>query len=119
MAKLTGMVNIAVFAAFRCVITVVLRSNAEFKPICAPHELDVLRYGWQKRQDRGKKWQRCGNDVARSAAKTARVGARLRPRRGHIHATMPGMPVTDCQSVRLVGATRLFRRRRRTVTPRQ
>src|SRR5690348_945721 len=54
---LTGMVNIAVFAAFRCVITVVLRSNAEFKPVCRERPLDVSRYGWQKRQEVATKWQ--------------------------------------------------------------
>ncbi len=51
---LTGVVNIAVFAAFRCVITVVLLSNAAFKPVCGPHALDIWCYGRQKRHDRGK-----------------------------------------------------------------
>jgi hypothetical protein len=57
LAMLTGMVNIAVFAAFRFCCGYVLLSNAEFKPFSAPWELDVSHYGWQKRQDRG-------NDVA-------------------------------------------------------
>jgi len=42
---LTGMVNIAVFAAFRCVIGIVLPLGAEFKPICAIRQLAVWRYG--------------------------------------------------------------------------
>jgi len=53
-AKLTGKVNIAVFAAFRCVIGATLRSHPEFKPRWANRQLDVSRYGWQKRQDGGK-----------------------------------------------------------------
>jgi hypothetical protein len=51
---LTGKVNIAVFAAFSCCDMCFLLSNAEFKPICRPWQLDICRYGWQKRQDRGK-----------------------------------------------------------------
>jgi hypothetical protein len=38
----------------------VLLSSREFKPVCAARELDISRYGWQKRQDRGKKRQRGG-----------------------------------------------------------
>ncbi|HST87584.1 MAG TPA: hypothetical protein VLJ14_04330, partial [Ktedonobacterales bacterium] len=68
MAMFSGVVNIAVFAAFRCVIGIALLSNAEFKPVCGPHQLDVSCYGWQRWHDRGKKRP----DVARSAAKTAR-----------------------------------------------
>jgi hypothetical protein len=48
------MVNIAVFAAFRCVIGTTLRSIAEFKAVCRDRPLDMWCYGWQKRQDRGK-----------------------------------------------------------------
>src|SRR6185437_8666066 len=55
-AMLTGMVNIAVFAAFR--IRSGRRSIAitEFKPICAIWQLDISRYGWQKRQGCGNGW---------------------------------------------------------------
>jgi len=37
-----------------------LLSTAAFKPVCGPLSLDIWRYGWQKRHDRGKKRQRCG-----------------------------------------------------------
>ena len=48
------MVNIAVFAAFYFANGTVLLSNAQFKRVCAIWQLDVSRYGWQKRHDRGK-----------------------------------------------------------------
>jgi hypothetical protein len=51
---LTGVVNIAVFAAFCCRIGHLLLSDAVFKPCCPIGQLDMWRYGWQKRQDRGK-----------------------------------------------------------------
>src|SRR5690242_6243119 len=51
MAKMTGAVNIAVFAAFAFCIRGVLLSNAAFKPVCAAHELDMSCYGRQKRQE--------------------------------------------------------------------
>jgi len=54
LAKLTGMVNIAVFAVFHIVIGNAPRLNAAFKPVCRDGPLDVSCYGWQKRQDRGK-----------------------------------------------------------------
>ena len=54
-AKLTGMVTIAVFAAFWPRVGRVLHSTAEFKQLCRPTKLDVSCYGWQKRHDRGKK----------------------------------------------------------------
>src|SRR5690242_18527685 len=57
MAMLTTQVNIAVFAAFRFVVGGVLLSDAEFKRLCGPCERDIWCYGWQKRQDRGKKRQ--------------------------------------------------------------
>jgi hypothetical protein len=63
------MVNIAVFAAFQFRVGDDLRSNAAFKPVCRQEERDIARSGWQKWQDRGKKWQR----MARWAAKTARM----------------------------------------------
>ena len=59
-AMLTGAVNIAVFAAFWPRVGRLLLSNAEFKPVCRICELDVSRYGWQKRQDPA----RSGNEVA-------------------------------------------------------
>src|SRR5579859_6733534 len=61
MAKLTGAVNFAVFAAFWPRVGSALLSNSGFKPVCGGWQLDVLGYGRQKRQDRGKKRQRCGN----------------------------------------------------------
>src|SRR6185312_17572578 len=64
---LTGMVNIAVFAAFRRVICRVLLPNAEFKLVCRPVELDMSRYGRQRWQETATKWQR----MARWAAKMA------------------------------------------------
>jgi len=45
------MVNIAVFAAFHDVIGIFLLSNPEFKPVCAIWQLDIWRYGRQKRQE--------------------------------------------------------------------
>ena len=84
-AKLTGMVNIAVFAAFRCVIRYVLLSNAAFKPVCGPRQLDVWCYGWQKRHDRGKKWQRSGT----VGGKDGRVWVDS----GHLHAASPAVAI--------------------------
>jgi hypothetical protein len=51
---LTGGVNIAVFATFHCVISGIRPSIPVFKPSCGSPQLDISRYGWQKRQDRGK-----------------------------------------------------------------
>ena len=84
-AKLTGMVNIAVFAAFQPRVGGVLLANAGFKPVCRGWQRDVSRSGWQKRQDRGKEvarngtvggkngtiWWGCGGTHA-----VSRVGAR-------------------------------------------
>src|SRR5690348_8478651 len=78
MAMLTGMVNIAVFAAFAFCEKRVLLSNAAFKPVCRLRELDVSRYGWQKRQDRGKKRQRCGKGDGKNG--------KVRHSYGHLHA---------------------------------
>ncbi len=69
-AMLTGGVNIAVFAAFWPRVGGILLSNAEFKRLCRPTELDVSCYGWQKRQRSGKKRQ----EVASWVAKAARMG---------------------------------------------
>jgi hypothetical protein len=60
---LTGMVNIAIFAAFWPRVVDNLCPKAEFKGLCGAQPLDIARYGWQKRQD-----------VARGMAKTARRG---------------------------------------------
>jgi len=67
---LTGMVNIAVFAAFHMLIETVLHLTAAFKPFCVSWQRDVSCYGWQKRQDVAKTWQW----MARWAAKAARFG---------------------------------------------
>jgi hypothetical protein len=64
---LTGAVNIAVFAAFWPRAGSVLCSTAEFKRLCRLTELDIARYGRQKRQEVATKWQH----VARWAAKAA------------------------------------------------
>src|SRR5690348_15293559 len=79
-AMLTGMVNIAVFAAFRFCRTGVLLSNVEFKPVWRKWQLDIARYGWQKRQETATKWQR----MARPMAKTARFGRSCHS----VHVTM-------------------------------
>src|SRR5689334_6109159 len=60
-AMLTGMVNIAVFAAFHFVIGITLLSNSEFKPVCAPEGLDIWRYGRQKRHDLARNGKVGGN----------------------------------------------------------
>ena len=96
LAMLTGMVNIAVFAAFRWCDDDVLLPNAAFKPVCAIWQRDIWRSGWQKRQE-----------TARFAANTARVrgmmgasmlsGARL-------HAGASGRFATVC------GCSRCWRR---------
>jgi hypothetical protein len=73
---LTGAVNIAVFAVFHLRFDLQSVSTAAFKPCGAIWQRDISRYGWQKRQDRGKKRQRCGNDVAMPAAKAAMFGGK-------------------------------------------
>jgi len=57
MAMLSGVVNIA---AFSFCVGGTLLSNAEFKPCAGERQRDIAGYGWQKRQNRGKKWQRVG-----------------------------------------------------------
>jgi hypothetical protein len=71
---LTGVVNIAIFAAFWHCVTGVLGSNAEFKRVCLLVELDIACYGWQKRQK-----------VAREMAKSGKDGRGC----GDIQARMP------------------------------
>ena len=78
---LTGMVNIAVFAAFWPRVRGILLPNAAFKPVCASRPLDVSRYGRQKRQDRGKK-----------VATDGKVGGKngnVVSGSGQVHATTP------------------------------
>ena len=50
-AMLTGVVNIAVFAAFGWCARRTIGSNAAFKRVCREWQLDVSRYGRQKRQE--------------------------------------------------------------------
>ena len=76
--KLTGMVNIAVFAAFQIVCEAGIGARREFKPVCGDGQLDVSCYGWQKRQETAMMWQL----MARWAAKTARGGCRCMRRIG-------------------------------------
>src|SRR5579859_5778992 len=83
---LTIPVNIAVFAAFWPRVGGVLRSTAAFKPVCAIWQLDVSRYGWQKRQRSGKKRQ----EVARWAAKTATLDRIATPIHGNNHVVAHG-----------------------------
>jgi hypothetical protein len=54
---LTGMVNIAVFAAFHTCVGSPFVLIAEFKGVCGDQPLDVSRYGWQKRQETATIWQ--------------------------------------------------------------
>jgi len=80
---LTTSVNIAVFAAFSFCIRDDLLSNAAFKPVCRLRELDIARYGWQKRQDRG-------NKVARDGKAGGKNGNGARGY-GHLH-TLSRLP---------------------------
>src|SRR5690242_15538533 len=68
MAMLTGLVNIAVFAAFSFCIGGDLLSNAAFKPVCGSRQLDVSRDGRQERHDRGKKRQQSGKVHGKNGA---------------------------------------------------
>src|SRR5690242_18972613 len=106
-AMLTGMVNIAVFAAFRWCVGDTFRVSAEFKPICGLHELDVSRYGRQRRQETAMVWQW----MARSAAKTARMG-------GVFATSRPSCPrLRWREDGRICHDMRLLRCWRRAVTP--
>jgi hypothetical protein len=75
-ARLTGAVNIAVFAAFWPRVGGGILADAGLQRVCGDRQLDVWRYGWQKRQDVAKKWQR----MARPAAKTANLTPNPTPR---------------------------------------
>src|SRR6478609_3298506 len=79
-AKLTILVNIAVFAAFRWCVGHILRASAEFKRLCRSRPLDVSRYGWQKRQETAMKWQ--GNGTVGGKNGTVRADG------GGLHAAM-------------------------------
>ena len=72
---LTGMVNIAVFAAFRMCAGPPFALIAEFKPVCGDRQLDIPRYRRQKWQDRGKN----GKDVARGCCRFAARCENSRP----------------------------------------
>jgi hypothetical protein len=72
---LTPPVNIAVFATFRCVISGIRCSIPVFKPVCGSPQLDVSRYGWQKRQDRGKNGKVIGTISTDSGTILSRSGA--------------------------------------------
>jgi hypothetical protein len=82
-AMLTGVVNIAVFAALRFCVKRILLVSAVFKPVCGPRPRDVSCSGRQKRQDRGKIAARKWHETAWSAAKTARFWWDG----GHFHVT--------------------------------
>jgi hypothetical protein len=91
---LTGAVNIAVFAAFRPRVEGILLSDAAFKRVCESRERDVSRYGWQKRQDRGKKWQRCGKVGGKNGKDVMDLGhvaAISKPRRWRLPARASGV----------------------------
>jgi len=75
---LTSPVNIAVFAAFTFCVGGILLSDAGFKPCDRERQRDMSRYGWQKRQNRGKKWQRVGKVGGKNGK--VRVGC------GRVHA---------------------------------
>jgi hypothetical protein len=45
------MVNIAVFAAFRIGFAALIGFTSEFKRVCENRQLDISRYGRQKRQE--------------------------------------------------------------------
>ena len=100
MAMLTGLVNIAVFAAFSSCVRCHLLANAEFKPICGPHERDIARYGWQKRQE-----------VATGMAKTARWTAKTARMREVTAASMrphPGPRLSEIGCLRLYAVVKVL-----------
>ena len=106
-AMLTGAVNIAVFAAFWPRVGRLLLSNAEFKPVCRICELDVSRYGWQKRQDparSGNEWQRSGK-VGGKNGKDGRGIGRADVAALQLQAGTVGTFATIC------GCSRCWRRR--------
>ena len=110
-AMLTGGVNIAVFAAFRFCRRGVLLSNAEFKPFGGPRELDVLGYGWQKRQETATIWQRMAWWAATTV--TLAVVSAASTRSPHCH-------VRGCDRARWADVRfcmRLLRCERRGVAP--
>src|SRR5579859_2649209 len=96
---LTATVTIAVFAAFWPRVGGSLLSNAVFKPVCRLSRLDIWRYGWQKRQDRGKKWQRNG--------KVGGKNGKVLVDSGRLHAAKPA--VAREQDERVYVCMRLFK----------
>jgi len=91
------MVNIAVFAAFSCCDRHHLLTDPAFKPVCRDWQLDVSRYGWQKRQDRGKKWQQSG----KVGGKNGKVGSGCRPVHATVRAVALGQGGRDWHGMRL------------------
>ena len=87
-AMLSATVNIAVFAVFRIHFAGRFVAIAAFKRVCRDRQLDIWRYGRQKRQDRGKNGKVCGNGFAVFGEGGKRW--RLKPRREHA-TTMPLM----------------------------
>src|SRR5690242_6340837 len=88
-AMLSGMVNIAVFAAFHMCVGLRSLSNAAFKPVCGPRQLDISRYGWQKRQETARcgngwhgRWQKWHGLVGPRALSRARYAAKCGVARG-------------------------------------
>src|SRR5690348_16098002 len=70
-AMLTGEVNIAVFAVFRCCCCGGLGANAEFKPVRVDRQLDIWCYGWQK-------WQETASGCCRFRQRDCHLGVTTR-----------------------------------------
>jgi hypothetical protein len=82
------------FCRFSLLCRGVVRSIAAFKPVCTTWQLDIWRYGWQKRQDRGKKWQRCGKVGGKNGKDVMDLGhvaAISKPRRWRLPARASGV----------------------------
>jgi hypothetical protein len=84
-AKLTGAVNIAVFAAFWLRVGGVLLANAVFKPYDGDWQHDIARSGRQTRQDMA----RNGNEVA--------TDGKVDGKRGKDGWVCRGMELSRCQ----------------------
>jgi len=71
---LTGMVNIAVFAAFRWCAEGWMEPRAEFKACAVGRRLDIARCGWQRRQETARGccrfWGECCRTRMRTGART-------------------------------------------------
>jgi hypothetical protein len=74
--------------------------NAAIKPVRGLWQLDVWRYGWQKRQDRGKKRQRCG----KAGGKNGNVVSGC----GYVHAILlAAAPALNRQRLAFSGGVQL------------